>query len=109
LSWTKSSAATGDSCHVHSSLPLPTFDQVPGLGYSEVETDMAALQLETPTTALELEMNVAGLKLDTSTTGLELETNIAALELATDTTALDLEMETDMPQGLSKQESYLAD
>jgi hypothetical protein len=28
LSWTKSSADMGDSCHVHSSLPLPASDQV---------------------------------------------------------------------------------
>jgi hypothetical protein len=80
----KSFVAVSDSCHIHSSSPLPVSDQVHGLGYSEskVETDAAAL---------------------------ELEMNAAALELETDTTALDLEMETDVLQGLLKQERYLVD
>jgi hypothetical protein len=87
----------GDSYHVHSSLPLPLSDQVQGTGYSEseVENDEAALQLETFATALELETYAAAL---------ELEPNTAALELEIDIAALDLEMETDMPQGLLKQE-----
>jgi hypothetical protein len=42
---------------------LPAADQVQGIGYfeSEVETDMAVLQLETFAAALELEMDVAAL------------------------------------------------
>jgi hypothetical protein len=80
LPWTTSSTAAIDSCHVHSSSPLATSDQVQGVGYSEseVETDAAALELETDVTAL---------KLETDTTALELETG---------TPALDLEMETDV-------------
>jgi hypothetical protein len=59
----KSSAVVGDSCHVHSSSPLSTSDQVQGSCYSESEeeTDTTALQLETSVTALELETDVAGL------------------------------------------------
>jgi hypothetical protein len=89
----KSFAAAGDSCHVHSSSPLPVSDQVQGVGYtkSEVETDAAALELETFTTTLELEMNTA------------------ALELEIDAAALDLEIETDVPQEVSKQERYSTD
>jgi hypothetical protein len=107
----KSSVVVGDSCHVHSSLPLPASDQVQGSGYFEfeVETDMAALQLETSVTTLELEIDAAGLELETSMTSLELEMNTDALELETDTTALDLDIETDMPHELSKQERYSAD
>jgi hypothetical protein len=87
LSWTRSSTAAGDSCHVHSLSPLPASDQVQGSGYSksEVETDVTALQLETFMAALELETDVAGF---------ELETNVPTLELET---TLDLEMETDVP------------
>jgi hypothetical protein len=98
----KSSAAVGDSCHIHSSSPLSAVDQVQGTGYSEskVETDVAALQLET---------SAAALKLETDAAALELELNIATLELKTDTTALDLKMETDVPHGLSKQERYSVD
>jgi hypothetical protein len=89
----KSFAAAGDSCHVHSSSPLPTSYQVQGVGYtkSEVETDAAALELETFTTTLELEMNTA------------------ALELEIDAAALDLKIETDVPQEVSKQERYSTD
>jgi hypothetical protein len=81
---------------------LPAADQVQGIGYfeSEVETDMAVLQLETSAAALELETDVAAL---------ELEPNTVALKLETDAAALDLEMETDVPQGLLKQERYSAD
>jgi hypothetical protein len=64
-----------------------------------VETDTTALQLETSAAALEL-------KIDATT--LELEPSAAALELKIDAVALDLKMETDVLQGLSKQESYLA-
>jgi hypothetical protein len=98
----KSSAVAGDSYHVHSSSPLPVFDQVQGMDYSEseVETDAAVLQLETFAAALELEMDAATL---------ELEPNVAALELETDAATLDLEMETDVPRGLSKQERYSTD
>jgi hypothetical protein len=87
LSWTKSSAATGDSCHVHSSLPLTASDQVQGVGNSksEVETDVAALELET------------------SATTLELDTNTATLELETDVATLDLEIETELAQEISQQ------
>jgi hypothetical protein len=53
--------------------------------------------LETSATALELETDAAALAL---------ESNTAALELETDATPLELEMETDVPQGLSKQERY---
>jgi hypothetical protein len=90
LPWTTSSAAAGDSCHVHSSSPLPVSDQVQGVGYSEseVETNMTALQLET---------FVATLELETDTVDLELETDTADLELETDAVALDLETETDVP------------
>jgi hypothetical protein len=80
----KSFTATGDSCHVHSSPPLPVPPhQVQGMGYSEseVETDVAALQLETSETALELETDMAALELETSMTALELETFVTALEL----------------------------
>jgi hypothetical protein len=78
---------------------LLAFDQVQGLGYSESEVviDTAAPQLETSAVALELEMDAAGL---------ELEMNAPALKLES---SLDLEMETEVPQGLSKQERYSAD
>jgi hypothetical protein len=101
----ESSTAVSDSCYVHSSSPLPASDQVQESGYSksEVEFDQGALQLETSRVALKLEMNVASLELETNAVGLELETNAPTLELET---ALDLEMETDVPQGLSKQEMY---
>jgi hypothetical protein len=112
LSWMKSSAAAGDSCHVHSSSLLPASDQLQGMGYSEseVETDTSALQLETSMTALELETDAAALELETSVTALELqtsvttpelETDVAALELETYAAALDLETETDVPQEIS--------
>ena len=67
LSWTKSSVAVGDSCHIHSSLHLPASDQLQGAGYcdSEVEMDMAALQLEISVTTLELETDVVPLELET--------------------------------------------
>jgi hypothetical protein len=83
--------AAGDSCHVHSLLPLPASDQVNRAEYSEskVETDMAALQLETSMVDLELETDAIALELEPDTTGLELET---------EPDALDLEMEIDMPQ-----------
>jgi hypothetical protein len=93
----KSFTATDDSCHIHSSSPFPVPPhQVQRMGYSEteVEIDVAALQLETSATALELETDAAAL---------ELELNAAPLELETYTAALDLEMEIDVPQGLSKQ------
>jgi hypothetical protein len=104
----KCSTALGDSCHIHSSSPLPLSDQVHGLGYtkSEVETDKAAIQLETSTVTLELETDATALELKTDAAGLELEMNARTLEL--DKT-LYLEMEIDVPQGLSKQERYLAD
>jgi hypothetical protein len=91
LPWRTSSAAAGDSYHIHSSSPLPTSNQVQGAGYSksEVETDVAALQLET---------SVADLKLETDATVLELEADTAGLKL-----------ETDVPQETSKQERYWAD
>jgi hypothetical protein len=103
----KSSAAAGDSSHIHLSSPLPAFDQVQGLGYveSEVETDATALQLESSMASLELVTSVAGLELETDAAGLELEMNATALELET---ILDLEIETDVPSGLSKQEMYSA-
>jgi hypothetical protein len=120
LSWTKSSTTVGNSCHVHSSSQLPMSDQVQGTGYSEskVETDAAALQLETSVTAIELETGTGALELETSVTALELETFMTALELEMDVTALeletyvaalDLEMETDVPQEISKHERYSAD
>jgi hypothetical protein len=111
LSWTKSSVAVGDSCHIHSSLHLPASDQLQGAGYcdSEVEMDMAALQLEISVTTLELEMDAAALEMETSVTAFELETNAAALKLETYAAALDLEMKTDVPQQISKQERYSAD
>jgi hypothetical protein len=107
----KSSAAAGDSCHLHSSSPLHAYDQVQGTGYSksEVETDMAVLQLETSATALKLETSVAALELETDATGLKLEMNAAALEMERDIGALDLEKEIGMPQQISKQERYSAD
>jgi hypothetical protein len=79
-----SSAATADSCHVHSSSPLAASDQVQAVGYSEseVETDAADLELETDATTV---------------------------ELGTDAVDLDLETETDVYQEISKQERYLAD
>jgi hypothetical protein len=88
--WTTSSAAAADSCHVHSLSPLAVTDQVQGAGYSksEVETDIADLQLET---------DVATLELETDTTTLKLET---------DTVVLDLEMKTDVPQEILKHERY---
>jgi uncharacterized membrane protein len=93
----KSSAAAGDSCNIHSSSPLPVSPhQVQGMSYfeSEMETDVAALQMEISTATLELE---------TDAIALELELNLAALKLETYATALNLEMEIDMPQGPSKQ------
>jgi hypothetical protein len=64
-----------------------------GAGYSEseVETDAAAIQLETFVADLVLEMGAT------------------ALELEIDTIALDLETEINVPQGLSKQQRYSAD
>jgi hypothetical protein len=54
----------GDSSHVHSSSPLAASDQVQGAGYSksEVETNLAALQLENSVTDLELEIDVTTLE-----------------------------------------------
>jgi hypothetical protein len=91
--WTTSSAATADSCHVHSSSPLAMADQVQGAGYSEfkVETDAADLKLETDAAALEL------------------ETNVTALQLEIDAIVLDLEMEIDVSQEILKQKRYSAD
>jgi hypothetical protein len=91
LPWRTSSAAAGDSYHVHSSSPLVASDQVQGVGYyeSEVETDVAALQLET---------SAACLKLEKDATALELEADAAGLEL-----------ERDVPRETSKQERYSAD
>jgi hypothetical protein len=91
LPWRTSFTPAGDSCHVYSSSPLPTSDQVQGAGYSEseVETDVAALQLETSATDLELE---------TGATTMELETNVDGLEL-----------QTYVPQETSKQERYSTD
>jgi hypothetical protein len=120
LSWMKSSAAVGDSCHVHSSSPLPASDQVQRSGYSksEVETDVTALELETDAVGLKLETSTAGLELETSatdlelemyTTGLELEMNAGALKLDTDTAALDLEIETNVPYEILKQERHSTD
>jgi hypothetical protein len=73
-----SSATAVDSCHVHSSSPLATSDQVQGVGYSEseVETDMTALELETDMATLELEMDATSLKLETDAAALNLETEI---------------------------------
>jgi uncharacterized membrane protein YkoI len=90
LPWRTSSAAAGDSYHIHSSSPLPASDQEQGAGYSEseVETNMAALQLETSMTEL---------KLETDTTALELEADATGIEL-----------ETDVPQETSKQKRYSA-
>jgi hypothetical protein len=87
---------------------LLAFDQVQGLGYSESEVviDTTAPQLETSAAALELEMDAATLELEMDAVGLELEMNAPALKLET---SLDLEMETEVPQGLSKQERYSAD
>jgi hypothetical protein len=84
-------AVATDSCHVHSSSPLTTTDQMHGVGYSESE-------METDATDLELE---------TDTIALKLETDVIALELETDATALELE--TDASQEISKQERYLVD
>jgi hypothetical protein len=91
LPWRTSSAALGDSYHVHSSLHLPASNQVQGAGYSkpEVETDTAALQLETSVADLKLEMDATALELEADTSGLKLE--------------------TDVPQETSKQERYWAD
>jgi hypothetical protein len=71
-----SSATVVDSCHVHSSSPLATSDQVQGVGYSEseVETNMTALELETDMATLELEMDATSLKLETDAAALNLET-----------------------------------
>jgi hypothetical protein len=102
LPWTTSSAAAVDSCHVHSSSPLTTSNQVQGARYFESE-------VETGADAFELETNVASLKLETDAAALELEMDAGALELETDTTALDLEIERDMSQEISKQERYSAD
>jgi hypothetical protein len=90
--WTISSAATANSCHVHSSSPFAASDQVQGAGYSESE-------VETNVTDLELEIDAAAL---------ELEMDTSALELETDATVLNLEAETDMSQEISKQQRYLA-
>jgi hypothetical protein len=70
---------------------LPAYDQLQGAGYSksEVENDMAALQLETLVADLELEMDTTTLELEADTAGLELE--------------------IDMPQETSKKERYLVD
>jgi hypothetical protein len=51
-------------------------------------------------------MDAATLELEMDAAGLELEMNAPALKLET---SLDLEMETEVPQGLSKQERYSAD
>jgi hypothetical protein len=85
-----SSTAACDSCHKHSSSPSHVSDQVQGARYfeSKVETDAAALQLETSMTTLELETDAADLKLETSMTTLELETDAADLKLETDTRLL---------------------
>jgi hypothetical protein len=102
LPWMTFFAAADDSCHIHSSSLLPVFDQVQGAGYSEseVEADVAALQLETSAIAFELEMDGADLELKIDTVDLELETSAAAL---------DLEMKIDVPQETSKHERYLTD
>jgi hypothetical protein len=84
-------AVAADSCHVHSSSPLTTADQMHGMGYSESE-------METDTTDLELE---------TDATAFELETDTIALELETDATTLELE--TDASQEILKQERYSVD
>jgi hypothetical protein len=78
--WTTFSVAAADSCHVHSSSPLATSDQVQGAGYSKSE-------VETNVDDIELETDVAALKLETAATTVELEKN---------TTVLDLETETDV-------------
>jgi hypothetical protein len=87
-----SSAATVDSSHVHSSLPLTASDQVQGVGYFdyEVETDVTTLELETAT-------------------ALELEKDAVPLKLETDAVPLQLETEMDMSQEISKQEWYSVD
>jgi hypothetical protein len=58
-----SSIIAGDSCHVHSSSPFASSDQVQGVGYSEseVETDASALKLETDATDVELETSMSSL------------------------------------------------
>jgi hypothetical protein len=78
LSWRTSSVAGSDSCHIHSSSPLPTSDQVQGAGYSKskVETDMAALQLETSVADLKLQMDATALELEADMAGLELEIDV---------------------------------
>jgi hypothetical protein len=78
LVWRTSFTAAGDSCHIHSSSPFSTSDQVQGAGYSEfeVETDVTALQLETSVPDLELETVATALELETDTTNLELETDV---------------------------------
>jgi hypothetical protein len=69
-----------DSCHKHSSSPLPAADLVQGAGYSESE----------------METEAANLKLETNAAAFELETDAAALELETNVVILHLETETDM-------------
>jgi hypothetical protein len=80
-----------------------------GYSESEVETGVAALQLETFVIAPELEMDTTALPLETFTTALELEMDMAPLELETYACALNLETVTDMPQKILKQERYSAD
>jgi hypothetical protein len=91
--WTTSSATAADSCHVHSLSPLAVTDQVQGARYSksEVESDIADLQLETVVATLEL------------------ETDTTTLKLETDTVVLDLEMETDVSQEILQHERYSTD
>jgi hypothetical protein len=69
-----SSAAAGDSYHIHSSSPLAASDQVQGAGYSESK-------VETNATDLELETSMANLELEMDATALELEIDVAGLEL----------------------------
>jgi hypothetical protein len=38
----------GDSCHIHSPLPLPASDHMQGVGYSKSEVDTDAAALVTP-------------------------------------------------------------
>jgi hypothetical protein len=64
---------------------------VQGRGYSESE----------------LEIDVAALQLEIFVADLELETDATALELVADTAGLKLEI--DMPRETSKQERYSAD
>jgi hypothetical protein len=118
LPWTTSSATTVDSCHIHSSSPLSTSDQVQGYSKSNVETDGVALELETDAATPELETDAAdlklktdaaGLKLETDTISLKLETDASTLELETDVVALDLEKETDVSLEISKLGRYPAD